>query len=785
MAANNSYNENMFAFISGTPVFSSLPEDELQDICRNAVEEKYDKGFLLCVQDKTSIDKVYIIKSGSLELFFDEKGKKLLKGTLKSGDVFGGISILMNSGKSARTVMVKEDTSLYVISKESFIDICARRQSFYDFFIETFHARMLDKSYASVFQSSQASNFLAGIEPFSFLPEYELKNISKAISIVHYSGGTMLFHHGKSKVEYLYIIQKGAAERYIDEGGKKILRGILGEGDIYGGISMLINNGISIRSIRILENTYFYILPRAVFLKLCDDYETFTEYFADTFGKRMLDKSYASIIKNNAGPIDASTQFFNLQVENIYHKGILSCSEDTSIREAAALMSRQKCGSIFTKEPDGNYSGIVTDTDLRIKVIAKGYDITLPISDIMSSPLNTIQMDSMVSEALLEMMDANVKHLAVTDSHSKVVGIVTNRDILTAQEQSPFFVIREIASTSSVDEIIDKRKRLPHLIKNMINSGAKSRTITRLISSISDAILEKLFGFATEALGPAPSEFVFLIVGSEGRNEQTLKTDQDNAIIYADVNESEAGAAKEYFLKFGEMVCTWLDQVGYDFCKGDIMAKNPKWCQPLSKWKNYFHTWIRVSTKRDLMESNIFFDFRGGCGNMDIVNELRLFLFDMLEGWTGFFRHLAGNALWFRPPLGFFRNFVVESKGEHRNMFDIKKAMTPIVDFARIYALNNNISATNTQERLYRLYLEKALTRELYNDLDQSYSYLMQKRLTCQINNIADGKKPDNYIGPAKLSRLDQTMLKEIFKRIEGMQTKLRLDFTGASLWMD
>ena len=516
-------------------------------------------------------------------------------------------------------------------------------------------------------------------------------------------------------------------------------------------------------------------------MKLCNDHKDFAEYFSGAFGKRMMDKSYASIIKSEPGAIDSATQFFNLQVQNVYHQNILSCSEDTPIQQAASLMSDRKCSSIFIKNSKGEYTGVVTDTDLRSKVIVKAHDIAAPIATIMSSPLHSVQMDAMVSEALLEMMDTNLKHLAVRDRQGNVVGILTNRDLLTAQEQSPFFVIRELAHTSSMDEIVHLQKRTPRLIQNMINSGAKARTITRLISSISDAILDKLVGFALDELGPAPAEFVFLIVGSEGRNEQTLKTDQDNAIIYADVNKSESKAAKAYFLKFGERVCTWLDQAGYDFCKGNVMAMNPKWCQPLSLWKRYFYSWVRVSTPKDLLQSNIFFDLRGGCGNIGLVDELRLFLFESLEGWTRFFRDLTVTALGFKPPLGFFRNFVVESKGEHRHKLDIKKSMTPIVDIARIYALNNNISETNTQERLYRLYLEKVLNEETYNDLDHAYSYLMHQRLSCQIKNILAGEKPDNYIDPNKLSRMDQTMLKEIFKRIESMQTKLSLDFTGAA----
>ena len=179
-----------FDFISKTPVFTSLPEDELLSICHDIKKEQYGKGRILCEQDKTSLEKVYIIESGSLELFFDEEGKKLMRGTLGRGDVFGGIAILMNSGKSVRTVVVQEDAALYVLSKENFIDICTRHESFYTFFVETFHGRMMDKSYASIFHGNQISNFLSGIVPFTFLPEDVLKDISKECSIVHYSSGT-------------------------------------------------------------------------------------------------------------------------------------------------------------------------------------------------------------------------------------------------------------------------------------------------------------------------------------------------------------------------------------------------------------------------------------------------------------------------------------------------------------------------------------------------------------------------------------------------------------------
>jgi CBS domain-containing protein len=283
-----------------------------------------------------------------------------------------------------------------------------------------------------------------------------------------------------------------------------------------------------------------------------------------------------------------------------------------------------------------------------------------------------------------------------------------------------------------------------------------------------------------DELGPPPVPFVFMIMGSEGRQEQTLKTDQDNAIVYQDPNPSTAEAVGRYFLSFGEMACNLLNEAGYDFCSGNVMAKNPKWCQPLSQWRTYFSDWIHAAEAEDLLQASIFFDFRRGFGDESLIEQLRKHLFASLEGWSGFFRHMTENALNFKPPLGFFRNFVVESKGRHRNAFDIKSAMTPIVDFARAYALKNNIEETNTLERLDQLRIRKILSLQEYDELEKAYSFLMQLRFVRQITAIMeDNSRPDNYINPKKLTRIEQTMLKEIFKRVEKFQVKMNFDFIG------
>jgi CBS domain-containing protein len=631
--------------------------------------------------------------------------------------------------------------------------------------------------------NDQAFQFLSKLPPFTFLPEDEIKKIAEEASTVHHAKDTVLFVQGKSKIDHLFIIHKGAAERYYKENNKEILHEFLGDGDMFGGVSMLLNEGIAARMLKTKMDTDFYVLPKKRFMEICLRHEAFAKFFSDIFGKIMLDKSFAAITGQDMQPREADVpQFFNQPIESVYARDLVFCDADVSIQEAAAIMGRRRCSSIFVRDPDGDFIGIVTDNDLRKKVIGAGCDIRRPVADIMSSPLIAIPARSPVFEVLMSMMQKNVKHLAVTDADGKVTGAVTVSDLIVAQGQSAFFLLREIDAAGRVEDVTDKQSRLPRLIQNLISSGVKADSVARLISTISDAILNKLIKFAIDDLGPPPARFVFLTLGSEGRREQTLKTDQDNAILFEDMPGEFTESVRGYFLKFGEKVCTGLDHAGYTFCKGDVMAKNPQWCQPLSAWKEYFAKWIATVEPMALLQSNIFFDFRGGYGDMDLAVQLRRHLFASLAARPNFFRYLTETSLNMKPPLGFFRNFIVESKGEHRDAFDIKSSMTPIVNFARAYALYHGIEETNTQERLDRLFLKNVLSEQDYHEIEQSYSYLMQMRFVRQVTAVMkENGKPDNYINPKTLSRMEQNMLREIFKSIEKFQVKMSYDFTGIS----
>jgi CBS domain-containing protein len=624
--------------------------------------------------------------------------------------------------------------------------------------------------------------FLSRVKPFDLLPYKELENIANQLTEACFPKNALLFHQKISPVEYLYIVKEGKFERYIEEGGEKRLGTILGEGDAYGGISILLNRGMSVRSVQALENSTCYMLPKELFLELCSRYDEFTEHFTSTFGKRMLDRCYAAIIAKTAqtDEYEPLPGFLYRPIEGVYSSDFLTCDAEMPIQEAARQMAEYRKSYVLVKEPGGKFLGMVTDNDLRKKVVSAGYDIRKSVKDIMSSPLTTISARAQIFEAILMMIQHNIKHLPVVDEMDRIIGIASDQDLLVAQGHSPVFLFREIQVAKNLDEIGYRHEQLPGLVKSLLDSGARGRHVNKLITEISDAILKKVIEFALAEMGEPPARFAFMILGSEGRKEQTLKTDQDNAIVFEDVKPELFEDVQSYFLKLGEKVCGWLDEVGYTYCEFDIMAKNPVWCQPLKQWQKYFWGWIRDAEPIDLLKSSIFFDFRFGYGDERLVEDLRRYLFATLSGWMGFFRHLAENALEFKPPLDFFGKISLVSKGEHQNTVDIKSAMMLIVDFTRIYALYHKVDATNTLDRLQELLRRGVIKKQDHDDLAYVYSFLMQLRLGHQARNIIEHKaKPNNYINPKSLSQVERQTLKEAFKHLNKAQGKLSMDFSG------
>jgi PAS domain S-box-containing protein len=458
---------------------------------------------------------------------------------------------------------------------------------------------------------------------------------------------------------------------------------------------------------------------------------------------------------------------------------LVVCELDTPIHQAAAAMSRAKSSAILVKAPSGEAIGIVTDQDFRTRVLATGRSPALPVSTIMSAPLVQIGDRALLFEAARLLQERNLQHLVVTDERGGALGVLTATEVLHVQRHAVAMVLNEIQGAASPEELRDSRAKLPVFVKALLESGARVESITRIMTTVSDAVLVRLLALAEAELGPPPAAYAFVALGSEAREEQTLATDQDNALIYADVPPERSEAVHAYFLRLGEKVCGWLDLVGYRRCKGEVMACNPKWCQPLSRWRQYFADCVMAANPQDLLDVNVFFDFRCAHGETDYVVQLRQHLQRTLEGEgkNTFFFHLAQSTLQFRPPRGFFGNIQLESSGERPAAFNIKAAIIPLVNFARIYALQHGFAETNTLDRLRRLRDQGRLVPSSHDELAQAYTTLMLMRLTHQAAQWNRGAMPDNFIDLQELTQLDQSVLKKVFADITVFQARLETDF--------
>ena len=619
--------------------------------------------------------------------------------------------------------------------------------------------------------------------PFSLLPDAAKENLREQFSSETIKKDTLCSVQEISPQKNFLVLAQGAARYFFEQNGEKILQGSLAEGDDFGGIAILLNDAIATRSLKATEDSVFFCLDAGIFLKTCAQHEEFRAYFTNAFGNLMLNKAYASIIARQIKDKEFNLPFFNRPISSIFKPNIVTCPHEATIYEAVQKMARSNTGSIFLKNETGKIDAMVTDADLRNNVMVKNLDVERSAATLAASPFVSIPADAQVFEAFITMHAKNQDHLAVTSKTDDIIGTISSRDLIDAQADSTYLLIKTIQSAEDMGQLENMHAKMALMLLDPIRNGANPEYVTRLITTISDAILDKVLEFSIAEVGAPPCDFAFMIMGSEGREEQTLVSDQDNGIVYQDLDsdrESEAAAA--YFGKLAELVCSRLNAAGYKFCDGDCMAQNPQWCQPLSKWKQQFHKWIYQGSPEDLLNSSIFFDFKGVWGNLDLTAQLKSYLLDCIAERPGFLRLLAQNALLSKPPIGMFGKLLVETKGDHKGAINIKSALLPVVDLARIYALKHRIVQTNTLTRLFRLYTKHVIDNKQYIDLVQSYNYAMHLRFLRQITTIVDEERqPDNYINPQNLSYLDNAMLKEVFKKIEQIQQKLKSDFLGTT----
>lgn len=627
-------------------------------------------------------------------------------------------------------------------------------------------------------------SLLKTTEPFSFLPESVLTEISETLTRKEFSKETLVYRQEATEMTGVDLIFSGQYETFFfDRAENKRCVTTHHSPYCFGGISVVLNRVRALKSAIAKKGTVIYTLPKKEFSELCTAYEDFFHYFTSDFGLKMLDDEFSHFVKTPATFEEsyfAADQLYSRKIEGINYKSIVSCDGDTPIFKAAKIMALNKVSCIFIKNTeDDEIIGYATDITLRDHVIASCVDPRSAILNVMDNPIISISCGSYLYEAILLMFQTKSRYLLV-EKDGEYIGFLSRNRLLSEQAQSPLVFIQSVKLAENVDELQKKWRQVPAIISQLLGRGVHGEIASKVITTIADTITGKVIDKVIQQIGRPPAKFAFIVTGSEGRKEQTLSTDQDSGIIYEDKANEHRESIRDYFLNFAKKVSDDLNKIGFEYCKGDFMASNPKWTHSLSHWKNNYQEWIGKSMPENAMKFSTFFDFRLIYGDEYIVNDLKEFIKQkLLLPNHIFFAHIAKNALQYEPPLTFLKRIKTQIVG-NSEVFDVKTAMSTIVDLLRVYSLKNQLDLENTGERMKKLRDIGVFTQLQYNELHQSYYYLMALRLKNQADQIRiENSKPNNYIEINKLTKIEKVTLVEIFKTITNFQAGIKMKFTG------
>ncbi|GAB4277204.1 MAG: hypothetical protein Kow0068_00210 [Marinilabiliales bacterium] len=501
-------------------------------------------------------------------------------------------------------------------------------------------------------------------------------------------------------------------------------------------------------------------------------------YYCDGIAEDITEKLKHEKSKDDLiNELQSSLMFYNMPVKH-FCKPLLTCYFKDSIKETAYKMSQQDKSSAIVVDEMNNQLGIITNHDFKERVISENISTDQPVFLIMSSPIISIPDNSFLFEAINIMIEKDISNIAIRDYNEKIISLLSFKDLTNVQRFSAGYHYKRLEKAKSLFDIKKIHDNTPRIVKTLIETGGDSKQLTKILTNVSDIITKKIIDIAINKHGEPPVKFSFMVLGSQGRNELTLATDQDNAIIYEDVDKPLKEQVQQYFLNLGKTICDLLNDTGYRYCSGKMMANNPKWNMSLSEWKNKFNSWVNKTEPQDILEINTFYDLRNIYGDNNIFQELRNFITNSLAKNDIFLFNLASYALKFKPPVNIFGN-IIKTVVKDKKYFNIKESQMAFTIYVRYLSLKNNISETNTIERLNALYNLAVLQADEFKNLSQSYEYLILIRLKNQIHQIDNNQNPDNLIDIKLLTDIEYSMLKKIFSEISLFQEKLKLSFHG------
>ncbi|MCF8382450.1 MAG: DUF294 nucleotidyltransferase-like domain-containing protein [Chlorobium sp.] len=625
--------------------------------------------------------------------------------------------------------------------------------------------------------------------PFDRLEPSVLQDLASCTAIHYHEEGEVIFNKGDALREAAFMVMKGAVRLFDTIDGEEVLVDLCDEGDIFG-VRAIFGGSSYVLSAQVAEESLLYEMPAEKIRALIVANPAVSMFFAGEFAKSMqvMERTLTNAFDQHKLRYSEQSCRSFLEHETLEVKpvtNVITCLPDISVREAAKIMSDCNIGSILVVSPENHPLGIITDTDLRKKVVAQPGSVNeRPVREIMSSPVYTITGGKTVADMVMLMVKTKLRHFCITEDgtvNSPLKGIISEHDIITSEGNNPAVIMKEIMTAENVGHLKKERDKAEHLLEVYISQDVAIHFISNIVTEINDALIVKSIAFSKAELEqegltmPPDVPFCWLSLGSEGRKEQMLRTDQDNALLYADPPPGRGEEVHQYYLALGRKVTTMLLETGFARCPAEIMASNEQWCQPVSVWQKYFSRWILTPEPKALMHSTIFFDFRPVFGEASLAAELKRGVFEEIARGRGFLEFFAKNALQNPPPLGFFRNFLVEKSRDHANEFDIKsRAMMPLSDAARVLAYELRIpDYLSTSERFRRLAELLPPEKDLCLEAAAAYEFLMRLRVVNGLSQQSAGR----YINPESLNKIDRQMLRNVFVTIGQVQKTLNLRF--------
>ncbi|MGA8892147.1 MAG: DUF294 nucleotidyltransferase-like domain-containing protein [Anaeromyxobacteraceae bacterium] len=583
--------------------------------------------------------------------------------------------------------------------------------------------------------------FVRSTPPFDALPQELFDGAARSLEVIYYPAGTKLVTVGEQPLQHLYVIRKGAVR--LERGGQTIQ--MLEEGETFGYTS-LITGKATLDGI-VEDDLLAYRLPAGEFHRLLAD-----AHFAGHFAAGLATRLESSL---EHSPVATFRVDLAAPVETLVRRPAVWVDAAATVGDAARVMTEERVSSVLVR---GEPPGIVTDRDFRGRVLAQGLGPQTPLSRVLSRPLRSVEASMPVHEAWAVLLEANVHHLPVMQDGA-VVGVLTDTDLLKHTSQGPVAVLRLVEKLPSRESLPGYARKVTEMVAALLAGGLRPVVIAGFVAQLNDALMKRILHWAHQDLGEPPCPYAWIALGSEGRQEQTLLTDQDNALVFAD----EGAGTREYFTALADRANTDLAAAGFPRCPGGYMARNH--CGTLSEFRDRFADWVGDPTAKGVLEAAIFFDFRRVAGSLDLTPLQEVL--DSIPRREAFLRSLVRQALEFRPPP----MLVLRLRGGTE--MDLKRqGIAPVVFLARCYALAVGSHARNTLERLQAATRAGLMGADASATVIEAYRFLLGMRLRMQLKSISEGKPPTNVVSLSQLSAIERSRLKDSLRAIASWQDK-------------